>query len=165
MTQQRSTTILVICIFEAFVGLYGLVSQALATLSMYLVAHRYHYGAIQSGMVIATALCIAMLSFAIAVFVWNSLRTAFVLSLIKLLLGAFSTLSVFYIVFKRGMITNPYLLHSPAFLISFWVPRLIGGITLLLSLVITIYLYRIAFAKEAMESTFGYGVTPPADRP
>jgi hypothetical protein len=164
MQQERPTAILVICVYEVLVGLYGLASQALATLSMYMVAHSYHYGTVQSLVGIVSALVFAVLSFCIAFFVWKRLLTAFALSLIKLILGVLSTVSVFYVMFARGILTNPYLMHSTAFLVSFWLPRIIGIMTLVLSLVITIYLYRAALASNTLDSKPEQWLAPPQER-
>jgi hypothetical protein len=151
LTQPRPTAATAICIYEIIVGFCGLCYTALTQMAAYYtMAYRLHRPDLathNSVVALSYAVASTLLSFGIAYFVWRLHPASFVLSLIKFLLGLFSTISVFYVLTTHGL-WKTYTAYNPALIISFWVPRAIGFVLLLLSLAITIYLFRLTVTRK-----------------
>lgn len=155
---KRPTFATAICIYEILIGVCGLCYQLAMQFFVFQTAQRrgstfataaQHNILISTGFVLGSVL----LSFGIAFFVWRLHPLSFVLSLIKVLLGIFTNISVLYVMYKHGIFSSE-LAKSPAFIISFWVPRAVDALFVLISIAITVYLFSLTVKSRSSNQGF-----------
>ncbi|WP_263379726.1 hypothetical protein [Granulicella paludicola] len=142
---KRPTLVTAICIYEGLAGLFTLGGEVLSLYLFYAVtpgAHTLPINHLHS----AVTLFSAILSLGIASSLWWMRGQAFFLSVLKVLLNLFATVSLFYVLFSSRLHGIDRIGNSPVAVLVFWLPRFTEAALLLVSIAITIYIYRVTIA-------------------